>query len=251
MPAAQAEHVAERARDAAALAAAHGLHHVGHLAVHLEELVDVLDPGARARRDALLAGGLQDVRVAALGRSHGIDDGALALEHPLVEIGVLELGLHLADARQHAEHAANPADLLHLGELVAQVLQVEPALAHLLDGAHRLFVVEVLGGLLDEGDDVAHAEDAARDARRVEFLERVHLLAGADELDRLAGHGPHGERRAAAGIAVHAGQHDAGDAETSVEGAGGVDRVLAGEGVGDEQNLVRVRRRLHVGGLAS
>jgi hypothetical protein len=71
----------------------------------------------------------------------------------------------------------------------------------------------------------------------------------ADELDRLAGDGAHRQGRTAAGIAVHAGQDDAGDAEALVKGAGGVDRVLAGERVGDEEHLVRSRRGLHLGGL--
>ena len=110
-------------------------------------------------------------------------------------------------------------------------------------------MVDGLGGLLDERDDVAHAEDAVGDAGRVELLQRVDLLADADELDRLAGDGAHRQSRAAAGIAVHPGQDDAGDAEALVEGAGGVDRVLAGERVGDEQHLVGLRRGLHLGGL--
>ena len=76
----------------------------------------------------------------------------------------------------------------------------------------------------------------------MELLERVDLLADADELDRRAGHRAHGERRAAAGVAVHPGQHDAGDAERLVEGLGGVDRVLAGHRVDDEQRLGRVGR---------
>ena len=104
----------------------------------------------------------------------------------------------------------------------------------------RLLGVDIRGGLLDQADDVAHAEDAAGDARRVEILERVELLAGADQLDRLAGDGAHRERRAAAAVAVDAGEHDAGDADALVEGLGEVDRVLAGERVGDEQDLVRV-----------
>ncbi len=138
-------------------------------------------------------------------------------------------------------HAAHAADLLHLGELVAQVVEVELALAHLLDGAQGLLLVDGLGRLLDQRDDVAHAEDAAGDALRMELLQRVDLLAGADELDRLAGDGAHRQRRAAAAVAVHAGQHDAGDAEALVEGARRVDRVLAGQRVGDEQHLVRTR----------
>ena len=44
-------------------------------------------------------------------------------------------------------------------------------------------------------------------------------------------------------------EHDAGDAEALVEGAGGVDRVLAGERVGDEKHLVRTGRRLDLGDL--
>ena len=48
---------------------------------------------------------------------------------------------------------------------------------------------------------------------RIEILQRVELLADADQLDRLAGDGAHGQRRAAAPVAVDAGQHDAGDAD--------------------------------------
>ena len=97
----------------------------------------------------------------------------------------------------------------------------------------------VCGGLLDEADDVAHAENAVGEARGMKILERVHLLADAEELDRLAGDGAHRERRAAAAVAVHAGQHDAGDADALVEVAGEIDGVLAGQRVGDEQDFVR------------
>jgi hypothetical protein len=55
----------------------------------------------------------------------------------------------------------------------------------------------------------------------VEVLQRVELLAGADQLDRLAGDRAHRQRRAAAAVAVDAGQHDAGDADALVEGARG------------------------------
>ena len=84
----------------------------------------------RFLREALRTSGLRALR-----RGHRIDDGALALDDPVVEVGALDLRLHLADAGQHAEHAADAADLLHLRELVAQVLEVELALAHLLGDA--------------------------------------------------------------------------------------------------------------------
>ena len=100
----------------------------------------------------------------------------------------------------------------------------------------------VSAALLDQPDDVAHAEDAAGDAVGMERLERVELLADADQLDRPAGDRAHRQRRAAARIAVDPGQHDAGDAGALVEGLGDVDRVLAGHGVGDEQRLLRLGR---------
>ena len=102
----------------------------------------------------------------------------------------------------------------------------------------------VCAALFDEADNVAHAEDAAGDAPGVEVFERVPLFAGADQLDRLAGDGAHRQRRAAAAIAVGARQHDAGDADAAVEGLGGVDRVLAGQRVGDEQRFMRIDRAL-------
>ena len=120
--------------------------------------------------------------------------------------------LHLADARQHAEHALHAADLLHLRELLGEIVHVELALLHLLGELLGLFLVECLRRLLDQRDDVAHVEDAAGDARGMEGFERVELFADAEELDRRAGDRAHRKRRTAARIAVRARQDDAGDA---------------------------------------
>ena len=231
------------------LAAAHHLHHVGHAAVHLEELVDLLDLGAGAGGDALLAAGLEDVGRLALLRRHRVDDRHLPLHHAVVEVALGDLVLDLGDAGHHAHQAAHAAHLLHLRKLLAHVAEVELTLAHLLGGAHRLLAVDVGRGLLDQRDDVAHAEDAAGDAGRIEVLQRVHALADADQLDRLAGDGAHRQRGAAAAVAVDAGQHDAGEAELLVERAGQIDGVLAGQAVGDQQDFVRIGGALHLGRL--
>ena len=158
----------------------------------------------------------------------------------LVDIGVVELLLDLADPGQHAEHAAHPAHAADLPQLRGEVVEVELALLHLAGELFGLVLVDRLGGLLDQADDVAHAEDAAGDALGVERFERVDLLAGADQHDRLAGDRAHRQRRAAARVAVDPGQHDAGDAGALAEGLGDIDRVLAGHRIGDEQRLVRV-----------
>ena len=68
----------------------------------------------------------------------------------------------------------------------------------------------------------------------------VELLAGAQVLDRQPGDvGAWRAPAAAPAIAVSAGQHHAGQGQAIVEGLGGPHRVLAGQGVGDQQDLVR------------
>ena len=65
------------------------LHHVGHLLVLLQQLVDVLHRDAGAGGDALLAAGLDEVRVLAFALGHRPDDGLLALDRLGVDLGVL------------------------------------------------------------------------------------------------------------------------------------------------------------------
>ena len=89
-------------------------------------------------------------------------------------------------------------------------------------------------------EDVAHAEDAIGRAIGMERFERVELFADADELERLTGDLADRERRAAARIAIHLGEDDAGDAEALVELVGRFHGVLPGHGVGHEQDFDRV-----------
>src|SRR5260370_569546 len=187
--AAHPEQIAQRTHAATLAAPApHGLHHVGHGPVHLEHPVVVRALGAGSGRDALFAGGFEDVGQAALLGRHRIDDRHLPLDHAIVEIGAGDLVFHLGDARDHAHEPGYAADLLHLLELIAQIGEVERALTHLFGDALRPFGVDRGRGLLDQRDDVAHAEDSVGDARRWKVLERFKHLAGADQLDRLDRH---------------------------------------------------------------
>ena len=81
-----------------------------------------------------------------------------------------------------------------------------------------LLGVEGLLGLLDEGEHVAHAEDARGHPLGVEDVEVGELLAGGGEHDRLAGDVPHRQRGTTAGVAVELGEDDAGEADAVVEG---------------------------------
>ena len=150
-------------------------------------------------------------------------------------------GVRLHLRGQLVQHRGHAAHFLQLAQLIAQIRQIEGlALADLLGELLRLFLVDLLLHLLDQRQHVAHPEDARGDALGLEQLERLGLLAGADEQDRLAGHLAHRQRRAAAGIAVGLGEDHAGQAQGLVERLGGVDGILAGHAVDDEQPLVRI-----------
>ncbi len=200
--------------------------------------------GAAAGGDALAAGAGDDLVIAALLGGHRVDDGLQARELLFIHIlrGLLHSG-EGADRGQHLEDRLHRAELPDLAQLVAEIFEREAV-------AEQRFLGQVLGflavergfGLLDQRHHVAHAEDAADDAVGMEWLEGVRLFADADELDGLAGDVANGERRAAACIAVHLGEDDAGEAEALVEVRGRVDRVLAGHGVGDEENLAGVEQ---------
>ena len=71
-------------------------------------------------------------------------------------------------------------------------------------------------------------------------LEGIGLFTDTDELDGLAGDVANGESCAAAGVAVHFCQDYSSQSETSMKIECGVDGVLAGHGVGYEEDFLRV-----------
>ena len=127
-----------------------------------------------------------------------------------------------------------------LGELIVEIGEREFIAAKLLLQLSGLLLVERGLGLFDQRQHVAHPEDAGRHAAGVERLDLVELLARADELDRLARNGLDRKGRAAARVAVELGEDDAVDVEVFVERLRGVDRVLTGHRVDDEQDLIRL-----------
>ena len=75
------------------------------------------------------------------------------------------------------------------------------------------------------------------DAVGIERFDRVVFFTDADELHRLADDLLDRKCRTAAGVAVHFGQDDAGDADTLVENLCRPHGVLAGHCVGNEKNF--------------
>ena len=94
--------------------------------------------------------------------------------------------------RMPAEFVAVIGLALHqyFAELEAkkEVFEIELGLPQFLLELEGLLFVEGLFGFLDEGQHVAHAEDAGGEPVRVERLQGVRFLPDADELDRHATH---------------------------------------------------------------
>src|SRR3954451_6703939 len=105
------EAVAGHAGNLRHLARSDHLHHLRHLLPRLDQLIDLLDGGARAGGDPLAARGVDDVRDAPLVRCHREDDRLDPLELALVDLVealelVAEAGDHLEDALERP-HAAD------------------------------------------------------------------------------------------------------------------------------------------------
>ncbi len=93
----------------------------------------------------------------------------------------------------------------------------------------------------DQRKHITHAQDALRHSVGIERLQRIVLLAYANELHRLAGDLLNRQGRAAAGIPIHFCQHHAGDTYACMELFSRSHRVLSGHGISDEENLDRMR----------
>ena len=119
--------------------------------------------------------------------------------------------LDLPHARQHAQQVLERPHLLDGLELLAEVLEREIVVEDLLFELGGVFLRDDRLGLLDERQHVAHAQHARHHPIGMERLEVVEALAAAREGDRHADDRDHRQRRAAARVAVHLRQHDAGD----------------------------------------
>ena len=157
--------------EAGHAALAHLLHHIGHLAVHFEQLIDLLNAHARTRRDAFFARRFEQVRLLTLSRCHREDDGLLLFQQIIINAARrIELLFHFAHTRHHFHQPAHAAHFLHLAKLTSKVVQIERPLLHLLGHFGGVFFVNNLRGFFHEGDDIALAENAACEAFRVKGL---------------------------------------------------------------------------------
>jgi len=206
------------------------------LAEALKQGVYLGDGGAAAAGDSLPSARVQDIWSRALGGSHGEDDGLNPGKLLLVKRGIFQT----THAGQHAKEIFEGAHAFEHFELGEEVLEIEGGGAQFALHAECVFFGNGFGGFLDEADDVAHAEDAAGEAVGVEGLELVEFFAGSCKFDGAFGDFSEGEGGSAAGVAIEFGENDAGEAEGAVEVFGDGDGLLAGGGVADEKDFLRI-----------
>src|SRR5580765_3524778 len=184
------------------------LHHLLELRVLLEQPVDVGNAGAAAPGDALSAAAVDDRRLAPLLGCHRPDQRLEAGQLLLLASQLLRQRFLALEERNHVHDLAERPHRAELLELGGEILEGERLVADLLGEGLRLSLVDAGLGLFDQGEHVAHAEDALGEPVGVERLERIRLFSHADERDRAPRDLSHRERGAAAGIAVHLREDD-------------------------------------------
>ena len=134
--------------------------------------------------------------------------------------------------------------------MVGQIIHVEGAFAHTVGNFAGLVMVDIEGGFFNQRYDVAHAQNAACNALGMKVLEAIKLFACPHQLDRFSRHGPHGKGCTAATIAINAGEHNAGDADFFVKGAGEINSVLSGECVNNQEGFFGLGNIAHGGSFS-
>src|SRR5690606_25468770 len=175
-------HSAEKA------AAIHLSHHLPHLLVLTQKLVDLGYRRTRTTCDTRLSARIDDAVVVLFRTRHRTDDRLrafhLMIDHRGLLVAHLEAAGHLI--RQHLHQFRHRTELLELPELLLKILQRELVLGHFQKLRLRFLLVDLALDFLDQRQNVAHAEDPLRDSFGIERLDRDVLFADADEYHWLA-----------------------------------------------------------------
>src|SRR5690606_1790093 len=117
-------HTAKSTQHVRQRTAFHLFHHLLHLLVLLEQTVQILDLGTGALADTALARTVEHIRVLALTRSHGVDDGFHTTELTVIHFGSCCRRQH-AHAGHLVQDAGHTTHVFHLLQLLAEVFKVK------------------------------------------------------------------------------------------------------------------------------
>ena len=145
--------------------------------------------------------------------------------------------LHFACARQHFHQLSQAAHLLHLPQLTGQVIEIKFAFLKLFNQLLSVLLLNVLACLLNQANDIAHAQDTTGNTIRVKRLNLIQLFAGTQQLDGCAGNSAHTERGATPAVTINPGQGNTTEANTLIKNLSRCDSVLTSHGIGDQQGF--------------
>ena len=140
---------------------------------------------------------------------------------------------------QQRLHAAEPGELAQLRE---KIVVVELIALELLLKSLGFGLVDLRRRPFDQRHHVAHAEDASGHAFRMEYLEVLRFLPGADEFDRDLRDLTDRQRSSAPGVAIQFGQYESGEAQRLVEVFRHRHRLLSQRRVGDQKHFAGIHR---------
>src|SRR5579875_3493124 len=188
------------------------LEHALHLAELAEQIVDLLRRRPAATGDPHPARAVDDRGVATFRWGHGTHD-RLDARHLFVVHLLGGLPNLLRHARHELHDAAERTQLPDLLKLLEEIVERQPPLEEPTGRSGDDLLVHRPFGLLDEGEDVSHAQDPIGHAVGMEQVEIVETLTGRSEDDRPADHLLDRERSAPPGVAVELRQDHAVEVE--------------------------------------
>ena len=156
----------------------------------------------------------------------------------LFEHAVVNL-VHAGDQLHQTTQGTHALDQAHL---LQEVGKIKGSLLQFLLHAGHVGQLHLLLGFLNQGQHIAHAQDAARHPFRVEGLQGFHLFAGTNEFDWGPAHLADRESGPAPGVAIQFGEDSSCDAHLLVESSGQLGGLLADHRIHDQQDFIRLHR---------
>ena len=164
----------------------------------------------------------------------------MLFQNTIGKVIVFKLCRHFAKAGQHFHERACAAHFCHLAHLFQKVVKIKLALFEFCGHFGGVFLFNCFGGFFNQGNNITHAENTARDTVRKERFNFVPLFTSPHQLNRLAGNGLHRHGATTAGIPVNTGHHDAGNAHFFVKFLRDIDGILSRHGINHQKGFGRL-----------
>ena len=199
-----------------------------------DEAVQLYDCHTRTFRDTVLTTAVQQTWVSTLLRGHGVNHRLDRFERIVTHFHTLQRFVH---TRYHTHQVLHRTHLLDLRQLTHEVIEIKLILRDLLTDPTGFLLVVLFLRALHEADHVTHTEDTIGHTRGMKDIQRLHLLARTDILNRFVNDRTNRKRCTSTCITVQFGQYHTIEIETVIELLGGIHRILTGHGIYHKQGL--------------